>query len=137
MVVSVKRLHGLPFDTAGKQNPGGGALTVGTDQIDLGIVLPVPPSTDSLDLRPAELRSDTQQRLPDHRFDRTATPGRPGTPYPAQQQVGTSTLDQGQPRFDERQKETQVRVGHPITPVLISGFDRQRSIDSDHPFGFK
>ncbi len=66
----------LPFDATDKQDRGVATVTVDTDEIDLGVVLPVPPSTDGFQLRPTEFRGDSQQGLPDHWFHGAAAPGR-------------------------------------------------------------
>ncbi len=56
----------------------GHRFTVGADQVDLGIVLTVPPSADRFGLGPVVVGQEPGEGFADERLDSTATPAGPG-----------------------------------------------------------
>ena len=78
VVAAVEALVLQPLDRAEETDVSGDRFTVGADQVDLGIVPPVPPSADRLGLRPLLVGQQAQQAGPHEGLDGPSAPARPG-----------------------------------------------------------
>jgi hypothetical protein len=121
-----------PLDGAGERDVGRrGSLAVGADQIDLRVVLPVPPAADDLRAGQPVVGQQPLETGSDDGLDGAASPGRPGPFEPRGDQVTPATLDLGNAALQEREPEPQVRVLDPVALVLGVKANGQGSVDGD------
>src|SRR5450432_591782 len=123
-----------PFDGADKHDMPGYGTTVGTDQVDFRVELPVPPGPYRLDLAPGQRHAGggQLQGLAHERLDRPATPSGPPAlnetkgclgPSPAGLLLGTAK---------DRQVKTQIAVSYAVESGLARP-GRHRLVDGQDP----
>ena len=75
VVVVAEGLVLEPLDRSDEVHLPGHRFAVSPDEVDLGVVLPVPPPADGLGLGPLVVGKQAKQRLADQWLDRPAAPG--------------------------------------------------------------
>src|SRR4051794_19597966 len=94
-----------PLDRAEEMDVPGDGLAVGPDEIDLGVVLTIPPSSDGVGLGPPVVGQQPQQGFTYDRLDGAPTPRRPGAFDGGQDAFAPPALDQWKAAIQEGEPE--------------------------------
>ncbi|MEU4620788.1 hypothetical protein AB0G04_12535 [Actinoplanes sp. NPDC023801] len=105
-----------PFQRPAETDLGSDGCGVGADQVDLGVELAIPPTTDDLGLRPWQGTGDRGlfQRGADQGFDRAAAPTCPAVGEQGVAGVGSAAPSQVVDVAKDGEVEAEVGVGDSV-----------------------